>query len=617
MYREWSVSAAFRRIWVVFFMAVPLAAQVDVLTRHNNIGRTGSNLNESQLKPSNVNNQHFGKLAYRLVDGNVYAQPLVVSQAKIDGHAATNAVIVATEHNSVYAFDGDDTNQASTTAQLWHTGPDTLGIPVDSLELYTKIGAPTCTDLTTEIGTTATPAIVITKGASPKEGAVFVVSKSNAGGVYVYKLFSLNLANGKKLSELLIQGEVKGSGIGAAGSGANETIRFNPRYQLNRPALLLDGNKLYVAFGGHCDKGPYHGWLFVFDVSNPDRPKQLDVFCTSPNGKGSIKEGLAGIWMSGEGLSADDQGNVYFATANGTYNGTTDFGDTVVKAKVLGGKIQVQDWYTPKNQDFLKANDVDLGSGGVVVVPNSHLLIAGGKEGRLFLIDRDQMGQGQNLALQSFQVTHDPDLRFQDAFIFYNIHGSAIIWPRPNEMFVYMNGEENPIKQYRLIPDTTPGAAGWKFDAALPFKSSENCPTKPNCVASPYPNFPTGLFGQARDEVWMPGGSMSLSANGDADDSGILWITMPYASNANHAVVRGVLRALDASDVSKAELWDSENTGNTNDRLGQFAKFCPPTIANGKVYVGTFQQETIGHDGVHRPSLGGDQPALAIYGLKN
>jgi hypothetical protein len=114
----------------------------------------------------------------------------------------------------------------------------------------------------------------------------------------------------------------------------------------------------------------------------------------------------------------------------------------------------------------------------------------------------------------------------------------------------------------------------------------------------------------------MPGGFMSISANGSKDGSGILWVAMPYASNANHAVVRGVLRALDASDMSKTELWDSEDTGNNKDRLGQFAKFCPPTVANGKVYVATFQEETIGNDGIHRIARGGDQPAVAIYGLR-
>jgi hypothetical protein len=597
--------------FTVLLNVTPLVAQVDVLTHHNDNARTGANLNETQLKPSNVNNRDFGKLAYRIVDGNVYAQPLVVSQAKIEGRgAAANTVIIATEHNSVYAFDAEDTNQASTTAQLWHAGPEILGNHIESLELYAKIGAPTCTDLTTEIGTTGTPAIKITKEQAPKEGVVFVAAKSKTGGNYVYKLFALSLASGAKIGEVTITGEVRGSGIGATGSGANQKIRFDPLYELNRPALLLDGNTLYIAFGGHCDRGPYHGWVFAYDVSNPAAPKKLDVFCSTPNGKGGEREGRAGIWMSGAGPAADGSGNVYFATGDGTYHAATDFGDSVVKIKLSAGKIQVQDWYTPQNQEALKNNDVDLGSGGAVLLPNSHLLLAGGKEGRLYLIDRDDMGKGVSQSLHSFQVTH-----VHDGQNYYNIHGTPVLWPQGGEIFVYINGEENPIKQYKLVPDP---ATGWKFDSDTPFRSSADCPTKPNCVASPYPNFPQGMFGQAtRDPTWMPGGFLSLSANGNDNASGILWVAMPYAVNANLQVARGVLRALDASDVSKPQLWDSENSGNDNDRLGQFAKFCPPAVANGKVYVATFQQETIGHDGVHRPTPPpGDQPALAIYGLK-
>jgi outer membrane protein assembly factor BamB len=175
-------------------------------------------------------------------------------------------------------------------------------------------------------------------------------------------------------------------------------------------------------------------------------------------------------------------------------------------------------------------------------------------------------------------------------------------------MFVYVSGEEDPVKQYHLIPDTSPGGAGWKFESGNP-------PYRTSPVSAPYPNFPNGEFGQTgRDPVWMPGGFLALSANGTTDGTGILWVAMPLAGNANHLVVRGVLRAFDASDVSKPELWDSESTGNQNDRLGQFAKFCPPTVANGKVYMATFQQENVTASGQHVKAQGGDQPALVIYG---
>jgi hypothetical protein len=577
--------------------AVAAFPQASAPTQHNDNARTGANPRETVLKPSNVNKDHFGKLAFRLVDGNVYAQPLVIAQAKVADHGATNVVLVATEHNSVYAFDADDVGPNASAAQLWHTGPDVIGLPVDSSALYASISAPQCVDLTTEIGITGTPAIQITKDAPPREGVVFVAAKSMGASKYVYRLISLDLASGAILGSVDIEASVPGSGNGSTGVGAGAMQVFRPQLQLNRPGLLVVGHVLYVAFGGHCDVGKYHGWLLAYDISNPKAMKRIAAFCTTPNGRGPQVEGRAGIWMSGQGAAADDAGNVYFVSSDGTYDGTTDFGDSVVKVKVAGGAIQVQDWFTPQNQQLLKEKDVDLGSAGVVLVPGSHMLIAGGKEGRLYLIDRDKMGKGVATSLQSFQVTHAPDLPH-----YYNLHGTPVVWARPGEIFVYTSGEEDHVKQFRLVADATGGGS---FASTQPFKTS--------VASAPYPNFPTGQFGQAnRDEVWMPGGAMSLSSNGGAD--GILWVAMPFAANGNQAVVRGVLRAFDASDVSKDELWDSENTGNEKDRLGQFAKFCPPTVANGKVYVATFQQEIIGHDGVHRKLEGGDQPALAIYG---
>jgi hypothetical protein len=594
-------------ISVSLLTANRLGAQTDVLTQHNDNGRTGANLSETQLTPAGIKG-HFGKLVFRLVDGDVYAQPLIVTRVGVANHASpVDMAIVATEHNSVYAFDANDINPASATAQLWRTGPDVLGQHIESQDLYQAINRPACTDITTEIGITGTPVIEITKNSPPRQGVVFVTAKSKIGNQYVYKLFSLNLADGSKLGEATFAGQVHGSGIGSKGSGANATLTFVPLLELNRPALLLVGNTLFVAFGGHCDAGAFHGWVFAYDVSNPKAMKQVGLFCTTPNGTGSDTEGQAGVWMSGQGPAADDSGNIFFVTGNGTYNGTTDFGDSVLRVKLAAGAIQPQDWFTPQNQELLKENDTDLGASGAVLVPDSHLLVTGGKEGRIYLIDRNNMGKGVGMSLHSMQVTHAPDLRF-DPKIFYNIHGTPVIWARDHEMYLYVMGEEDPLKQFKLVPDSGPGGAGWKFDSDTPFKTSRE--------SAPYPNFPTGMFGQHRDTVWMPGGFLSLSANGKTDGTGILWVNMPFAANANRAVVRGVLRAFDASDVSTGELWDSETTGNDADKLGQFAKFCPPTVANGKVYVATFQEETIGEGNVHRKAAGGDQSALAIYGMK-
>jgi hypothetical protein len=235
------------------------------------------------------------------------------------------------------------------------------------------------------------------------------------------------------------------------------------------------------------------------------------------------------------------------------------------------------------------------------------MAVAGGKEGRLYLLDRNNLGKGTAPSVQSFQVTHP----LPKPPIGYNIHGTPVIWPRNNEMYVYIEGEEDPLKQYRLIPDPSPTGGGWKFESGDP-------PFRVSKESAPYPNFPNGEWVPNRtDPVWMPGGFLTISANGSADGTGIVWVAMPFAANGNPAVVRGVLRAFNASDVSTGELWDSENTGNDNDRLGQFAKFCPPVVANGKVYVATFQQETILEDGRHIQTPDGDQPSLVIYGPRN
>ncbi|HTJ28955.1 MAG TPA: hypothetical protein VL346_00550 [Acidobacteriaceae bacterium] len=594
-------------------------SKIDILQHHNDVARTGANLQETQLTTANVKPGSFGKLASRPVDGNPYAQPLVITRAAAEGRSQTDIVIVATEHNSVYAFDANDTDPDSSRAQLWRAGPDRLGEPIDTNQLYSDLKVQTCADISTEIGITGTPAIQLTRAKAPKEGVVYVAAKSKSGGVYSYTLFALRLADGAELSRTLIRGQAAGTGVGSRVVRGRHVIPFQAEYEFNRAALLLHGNTLYITFGGHCDKGPYHGWIFAYDVSSPENPRQIAVFCDTPDGRGTESEGRGGIWMSGEGPSLDADGNLYLATGDGSYNGLSDFGDSVLKLRLekgaLRSHIHVRDWFTPTNQKFLKENDVDLGSGGVVLLPGTHLMLIGGKEGRIFLLDQNNLGRGKSPPLAMVQVTHP-----HDGPQFYNLHGTPALWPRKGETFVYVSGEENPFNQYRLIPDASAAeGAGWRFDSGeTPYRSTSNCGAKSNCLFSPYPNAPEGLFGRLhRDDVWMPGGFLTLSADGEKAGTGILWVSMPYADNANHAVVRGVLRALDAADISRPELWNSESTGDAKDQLGFFAKFCPPTVANGKVYVSTFKEEIVLQNGLHLAAPPpGKSAALVIYGLK-
>jgi hypothetical protein len=520
----------------------------------------------------------------------------------------------------VYAFDADDVSPdppgGETTRALWHVGPGSpgLGNPVDSLTLSRQLGEGSgCVDLTTEIGITSTPAIKLTQTTPPKQGVIFVVSKSLTGTQYRYTLVALNLVDGKPLGNVPIAGSVP---------GPNGAITFDPFHELNRPALLLDGNTLYVAFGGHCDVGDYRGWLFAYDTSDPANMKMVDALSTTLTTRKNEDDlnGRGGIWMSGFGPAAID-GSVFFTTGDGTYNvanaNAREVANSVVRTSLMNGKIQIQDWFAPLNAQNgnnqngfdMKAFDLDLGSSGPLPVPGSHLLLAGGKEGRWYLLDRGSLGQGTKLSLHSFQVTRAPRPRIPNPaksgdVSFWNLHGAPVIWPLQGQMFTYVMGEEEPLKQYKLVPDTGPD--GWKFGADVPFKQSKET------VGLPPPNI---LNDPNRNVIFMPGGFLTLSADGTNAATGIVWATMPFAENANRAVVRGVLRAFDAMDVSKGELWDSEQSGN--DGLGFFAKFNPPVVANGKVYVTAFQQESLEtNTGAHSKAQGGLMPALVIYGLK-
>jgi hypothetical protein len=213
------------------------------------------------------------------------------------------------------------------------------------------------------------------------------------------------------------------------------------------------------------------------------------------------------------------------------------------------------------------------------------------------------------MSVQSFVATNPRLDRFNNPqragdVLYWNIHGAAVVWPQQKQTFVYLMGEENPLKQWKLV--RAAGPAGWKFESEIPSKKSK--------ASAPLPNNP---IDRGRNHIWMPGGFLTLSANGTNADSGIVWATMPFREDANHEVVAGILRAFDASDVSKDQLWSSEESGDPNDSLGLFAKNNPPVVANGKVYVAAFQQETVDNNTrQHFRAAGELQSALAIYGLK-
>jgi F5/8 type C domain/PQQ-like domain len=500
------------------------AGAVNVLTQHNDTARTGANLNETVLTTANVNSTQFGKLWSYTVNGQVYAQPLVAQGVTIGG-VARNVVYVATMHNTVYAFDAD----SSSSTPLW------------SVNLGTSVALPSSTlgggcnpyqDIQGEIGIMSTPVIDLA-GAT-----LYVEAKTLESGAYIDRLHALDTTTGaeKMGGPIAIHASVSGT----AGARTLDSLRAN-----QRAGLLLSGGRVYVGFASYCDSGSYYGWLLGFSASNL---AQAPVVYTP------VQDGTqAGIWMSGEGPAADASGNVYVATGNGSFNGNTaggrNLGNSFVK---LSSTLSLLDWFTPYNQSSLNASDLDLGSAGTLLLPGTSLVVGGGKEGKLYVVNANGMGHYQSGSdsqiVQSFMSSGT------------HLHGSPVYWNGPSGALIYVGAESDYIKGYRL----TSGLFATSPFTQTSFTSPRNA---------------------------MPGSILAVSANGSTQGSGILWANMTISQDANHATVPGVLRAFDASNLS-IELWNSQQN-SARDSFGNHAKYCAPTIVNGKVFMGTFSKQVV------------------------
>lgn len=526
-------------------------AQVSVLTHHNDNGRTGANLDETLLNTTNVNTNGFGKLFSYPVDADIYTQPLYVPNVGIPGKRTHNVVYVATQNDSVYAFDAD-TNTGGNAQPLWQvnfTNPEQGITPVPAADVANpdhltggNIRKPG------PIGIMGTPVI------DPGTGTLYLVARTKENETYVQRLHALDISSGEeKFGELtIIQATVPGDGSGSIDGQVN----FNSRIQNQRPGLVLDHGVVYIAWASHDDLGDYNGWIIGYDAATL---QQTGVFNDTPDGWGG------GIWQSGQPPVADADGNLYLMTGNGTFDasmGGRNVGNSFVKLKAR--TLELLDWFTPHDVEDLNLQDTDLNSGGVLMIPNTSLIAGGGKEGRLFVLDRNNLGhynQDDSQVVQAFQATSG------------HIHGSPVYYDSPAlGALAYVWGETNFLK-------------GFSFDGSL---------FNPNPVTQSTFPAPDG----------MPGGFLSISANGSQPGSGILWAAMPYERDAEDAVVNGVLRAFDASDLS-VELWNSR-IDSVRDDLGNFAKYVPPTVANGKVYVSTFSGQLVVY-GLNPPPPSGIQ----------
>lgn len=515
------------------FLASPARA-IDVLTQHNDQFRSGSNLRESTLTAAKVNVNGFGKLFSYSVDGQVYAQPLYVENLSISG-STHNVVYVATMEDSVYAFDAD---KNTTYWQVKFTGGNIVPVPITDITHNNNL------NIHGNVGILSTPVI------DRNSNTLYVLArtKNTSNNSYHHTLHALDLATGA---------EKFGGPAAVTASG------FDARLQSQRPALGLSKGNIYLCFGSHEDIGPYHGWMMAYSASTL---KQVAVFNTTPGGNDGA------VWQSGQGPSFDADGNVYVITGNGDWNGTSRFGSSFIK---LSANLRLLDYFTPADYQNENARDNDLGASGALLLPGSggypstQYVIGGGKIGRLFVLDKNDLGQhtsNDSGAHQNWQVV-------QTSACSHHLHSSAIYWNSSSKgQLIYLWGENDVGKAFKFNGST--------------FGTS---PAMATSVKSP------------QIGCGMPGGFLSISASGGSN--GILWANCVFSGDALHNIVPGVLRAFNADNLDQ-ELWNSEQNASRDD-IGNFAKYVAPTISNGKVYMATFSNRVNVYGLLGTPSGGG------------
>ncbi len=509
-------------------MTTLLWSQINVTTFHYDNARTGQNTQETVLTPANVNVNQFGKLFTISVDGYVYAQPLYMAGVQNIAGGTHNVLYIATEHDSVFAIDADS------GAILWQTS---FINPSSGITTVPNTVVPSCTAIVPEIGITSTPVI------DPSTGTLYLVAKTKENGQYVQRLHALAVTSGAEKfgGPVVITATVNGTGDGG------ETVTFNPLQHLNRPALLLANGQVTIAWASNCDVSPYHGWVMSYNASTL---AQEGVFNSSPNGAES------GVWMSGDGVAADANGNYYFATGNGSYSGSTsnNYGDSIVQlGPASNGTFPVVDWFTPWNQNVLSGEDSDLGSAGLLLLPDlpagsphQQLLVQMGKEGTIYLVDRNGMGRFCSSCVNV------------DTQIVQEISNASVgVWGSP----AYWNG--NVYWASNNDTGTASNLMAFSFNAG----NSGLLSTAPTSQSS-------SVFG-------IGTGTPVVSANGNSD--GIVWLLGNASSGAKCCQV---LYAFDATNLSTLLYRSSQAAGN-RDVPGGAIKFTAPVIANGKVYVGS------------------------------
>jgi len=492
----------------------------DVLTYHNDVARTGQNLNERTLTPANVNVSTFGKLFTLVVDGKVDAQPLYASNVTISGQGVHNVLYVATENDSVYAFDADN------GSLLWQVAVVRAG--------ETASDDHNCGQVTPTIGVTSTP--VIDRSTGPN-GTIYLVAMTvDTSGAYMHRIHALDLATGAE--EFGGPGDIQATYPGNGNGSINGTVVFDPKYYKERAALLLLNGVVYTSWTSHCDGVPSTAWIIAYDEHTLQKASTLN---TEPNGQ------LGTFWNSGGGPAADADGNIYLLAGNGIFDqpdstgfpANGDYGNAFIKLSTTNNNLRVADYFNTYNAVQESNDDLDLASGAPLILPDlvdsqgvvRHLALGAGKDVNVYLVDRDNMGK--------YNPNHDGIYQeLIGALQGAGEYGMAAYF----NSTIYIGAVGHPLEAFPIVNALL-----------LPSPSSEG----PNTFS-------------------YPGTTPSISADGS--NNAIVWA----AENGTAAV----LHAYDASDLSR-ELYNSNQEVSGRDLFGVGNKFIVPTVANGKVYVGT------------------------------
>ena len=501
-----------------------LTVAPDVTNYHFDLSRDGLNAQETILTQANVNSTTFGKIGNDPVDGKVDAEPLFLANLTAGGQRR-NVLYVATEHGSVYAFDAD------TSAQIWKTSVIPTG--------ETTSDDHGCSQITSEIGITSTPTIDRKQGPN---GTIFVVGMSkDAAGKYHQRLHALDITTGTEVTGS--PSEIAATFPGAGDNSQNGTVVFDPSQYAERAALTIVNGNIYMGFTSHCDVGLYTGWLMAYSETSLQQTQVLNV---TPNGhQGSI-------WMSGNGVAVDSSNNMYLFDANGTFDTTMDangmpskgdFGNAMLKL-TGNGQLAVTDYFETFNTTTESTNDVDLGSGGPVLLPDMtdatgkvrHLIVGAGKDKNIFLADRDNLGK--------FNPAASP----MDSNVYQKVLGQLAglnyTTPAYFNNVVYFASDGDTLKAFPL--------------------TNARLATTPSSVS-------TATFAH-------PGSTPAVSANGT--QNGIVWAV------ESALTAPGVLHAYDPTNLQH-EFYNSNQAANSRDAFGNGNKFITPLVVNGKVYIGT------------------------------